>query len=219
MLSECECELTAGFISQTIRRSDSKACSHSPKKQRFNRENLSSFFSFFMEDALGMFMPVVPRDELQMRTRVAEKLESSRSQIKACGMKLGTASVDLLEQRPLSLQDIGCMCVLYDVSYVILVDKIAFPFLWNDYDSTPIILERRGRKKYARSQLAYDYVLDNYIIAESPARPLKPISRCTASEIRAMHSLCEFGVDPPKTKREVYDVVAAYVSRCVSSAN
>ena len=172
-----------------------------------------------MEDALNMFMPVVPRDELQMRTQVAERIEASRSQIKACGMKSGTASADLLEQRPLSLQAIGCLCAIYGVSYVILIDKVAFSFLWSGDDSKPMILERRGRKKYVRSQLTYDYVLANYILAESPTRPMKPISRCTASEVRAMHALCELGVNPPKTKREVYDMVATYVSRCVSSAN
>ena len=214
-----EQELTATFISKAIRRFDSKARQPPSKQRRSNRENLSNFFSFFMEDALDMFMPVAPRDELQLRTQVAERIEASRSQIKACGMKSDTASADLLEQRPLSLQAIGCMCAIYRVSYVILIEKVAFSFLWSDDDSKPMILERRGRKKYVRSQLTHDYVVANYILAESPTRPMKPISRCTAPEVRAMHSQCELGVSPPKTKREVYDIVAIYVSRCVSSAN
>ena len=211
-------ELTATFVSKAIHRFEAQA--HKPPKQnRSIRVPLSSFFSFFMEDALEMFMPVVPRDELLMRTQVAERIETSRSQIKACGMKTGTTSADLLEQRPLSLQAIGCLCAVYGMSCVILVEKVAFSFLWSGDDSQPTILERRGRKKYARSQLTHDYVVANYILAETPARPMKPISRCTAPEVRAMHALCELGVDPPKTKRAVYDVVAAYVSRCISSAN
>ena len=206
-------ELDGEFINRAIYRLPQSSHQKKAKKRRNNQEE-HSFFHFFMEETLTMFTPVPKSEEIAARTRVAEGLASGKARLKACGIKATLDAADLLEMRPITLPMVNAISALHNASYVILVGKIAICMVWGE--ETPVVLEKKGRDKYSRSELRLDYIKDNYVMASDPQKLIKAISKYTATELREVYGKTEQPMPDTTNKRGIYDALSAYVSRTVN---
>lgn len=206
-------ELDSDFINRAIHRLPQSTPQKKRKKRRDNQEE-HSFFHLFMEETLTMFTPVPRSDEIAVRTQVAERLASGKVPLKACGIKAVINAADILEMKPTTLPIIHAISALYGASYIILVGKVAISMVWGK--DTPIVLEKRGRDRYTRSQLGVDYIKDNYVMTSDPAKPIKVISKYSALELREVYGRTEQPMPETTNKRGIYDALGAYVSRTIN---
>lgn len=206
-------ELDCDFINRAIYRLPQSTHQRKVKKRR-DKQQEHSFFHFFMEETLTMFTPVPRSDEIAARTRVAESLASGKVQLKACGIKAVLNAADLLEMKPTTLPMIHAISALHGASYIILIGKVAISMVWGE--DTPIVLEKKGRDRYTRSQLSVDYIKDNYVMTSDPMKPIKVISKYSAVELREVYGKTEQPMPETTNKRGIYDALSAYISRTVN---
>jgi len=207
-------ELDCNFINRVIYKLPQSSATQQPTKKKRDKQQEHSFFHFFMEETLTMFMPVPRSDEIEVRTRLAESLATGKVRLKACGIKATYEAADILMMRPTTLPLMRAISALNNASYIVLVGKIAIFMVWGN--DAPVILEKRGRDRYNRSNLTSDYIQANYIVTSDPNKVIKAISKYSASELRDTYSKTEQPMPETTNKRGIYDALSAYVSRTVN---
>jgi hypothetical protein len=214
-------ELTTEFITSNIhlferpRKVDERKVDE--RKSAKKREKPREFFSFFLDSIASDVK--CGRDEFRARQLVATTIGKARDRLKACGIKDTTACPDLLQKKPLQPDAIAAVCVVYNINCILLSGKLAFRFAWGTTPEPWLILERHGSSSYTCSKLSTAYISENYIETTSATKPLYSIGKYSAADVKHMWGLCEFGCEEPKTKRQAFDALAAYVDKRTKSAN
>jgi hypothetical protein len=152
------------------------------------------------------------KSALELRSTFADSIARSADKLKARGLKAGSAAVDVLQARRITLATAVVTAAACDLSILFLHDRAAVGGEWARAGDGPLVVYQHvGRGQYARADLSASSVAETHVRVLDVSKPLKGVSSYTAAEVKRLHE--QVGRDgPPVTKKLAYEAIKAYLA-------
>jgi len=154
------------------------------------------------------------KSALELRSTFADGIAESAAKLKTRGLKAGSAAVDVLQARRITLATAVVTAAACDLSILFLHERAAVggEWAWAECWGNPLVVYQHvGRGQYTRADLSPSSVRETHIRVVDASRPLKGISSYTAAEVKRLHE--QAGREgPPVTKKLAYEAVKAYLA-------